>query len=644
MTKKILNRILNNICILNLFTIYTFSLIISLQLHAQGLSVNGKITSSRLPIRNAAVIYVVESDTTIKYYAETDNAGVYKIDIPTSVEPLEHSLPSSFELAQSYPNPFSNSTNIEYSLNKQSAVQMTVYDILGRLVRKFDVRQQAVGHHNVLWDGRNNFGQKVPTGVYFYRLNANGESQVKKMIFNQKGNGLVPLPHSFSPLHKSSSEIAYKTQVSEKVSYTVRIQNTSMTTPLVIPKEIENIIIQNDTTINFEVETRPVAIVNLDSLHQHISGFGAANILLWRPDMTDSEITKAFGTDDGQLGFSILRVMVEADSTRWGLYLPTAKKALEMGATITASPWHAPDRMSENIGIINRVRHDMYADYAAHLNSYTSFMKKNGVPVYSVSIQNEPDIEENWTSWTSDEIFTFMKDYAHAIEGTKVMAPESFHFDRTYSDPILNDSVACANTDIVCGHIYGSGLAYYPLAEKKGKEVWMTEHLSGEEGSANDWSLAFPVATEINKVMKANMSAYIWWYIVRFYGPISDGTTDRDRKGDVTKKGYIMSQFSRFIRPGFYRVESKVSPFNSKVGLTAYKDPLTSKVIIVAINPSAEPLELAFRIENGEAMTTFTPYFTTETKNCERDNNFTITSGNFTFTLEPSSIITFVSN
>ena len=198
--------------------------------------------------------------------------------------------------------------------------------------------------------------------------------------------------------------------------------------------------------------------IDLNSQRQYIRGFGAANIILWRPDMNVSEIETAFGTGEGQLGFSILRIMVEADSSRWSLYIPTAKKAQDMGATIMASPWFAPDRVSENVGAIQRVRHDKYAEYAAHLNSFNLYMKNNGVTIYGISIQNEPDIEENWTSWTSGEMFTFMKDYAHVVEGTKVMAPESFHFDRSYSDPILNDSLACANTDIVCGHIYGSGL------------------------------------------------------------------------------------------------------------------------------------------------------------------------------------------
>ena len=90
------------------------------------------------------------------------------------------------------------------------------------------------------------------------------------------------------------------------------------------------------------------------------------------------------------------------------------------------------------------------------------------------------------------------------------MAPESYHFCRQLTDPILNDSAACANLDIVAGHIYGGGLQSYPLAAEKGKEVWMTEHLILE----NDWSAALSTANDINACLSSGMSAYIWWYIV----------------------------------------------------------------------------------------------------------------------------------
>jgi glucuronoarabinoxylan endo-1,4-beta-xylanase len=355
--------------------------------------------------------------------------------------------------------------------------------------------------------------------------------------------------------------------------------------------------------------------------------------------MSDSEINTAFGTDDGQVGFSILRIMAEADSARWPLYLHTTKKAQDMGVTIIASPWFAPASVSETVGTIQRVRHDKYAEYAAHLNSFNSYMANNGVTIYGLSVQNEPDIEGNWTSWTSDEMFTFMKDNAHAIEGTKVMAPESFHFDRTYSDPILNDSAACANTDIVCGHLYGGGLATYPLADQKGKEVWMTEYLSGETSQGNDWTWCIPVAQQMNTVLQDGMSAYVWWNIIRFYGPISDGTNNSGNKGDVTKKGYVMSQFSRFIRPGYHIIKSTSSRFD--VSITAAKGD-SSKLAVVATNSGSEPMVQTFNLQNSSA-SSFAAYRTTSTLNCELGNPVFVNNGSFTVTLEPSSIYTFVS-
>ncbi len=623
-----------------------FQLLFLSQISAQTISVSGRITSSRIPIKYASVTFVDNADTTIKFSTLTNTSGSYQINLSvTSVEPAK-TLPTKFELEQNYPNPFSSSTAIPYQIKKESDVEVTIYDILGRVVRKFNVGQQSVGLYNVLWDGRNNFGEKVASGVYFYKLGTDNESQVKKMIFSQNVNGFSTFPHSnYLTLTKNSSPTEVnKRQDFQGNTFTIRLENTSTTLPAIVPQELQNVVIQKDTTISFSVDYLPTATIDFDSLHQIIRGFGASNILLWRPDMTDSEIETAFGTEDGQIGFTILRIMVEADSNRWNLYLPTAKKAYDRGITIIASPWYAPSDMVETVNGVSRVRHDMYGEYTAHLNSFITYMANNGVPIYGISVQNEPDITDQWTSWTSDEMFTFMKDYADSIVGTKVMDPESFHFNRAYSDPILNDSAACANTDIICGHIYGSGLGLYPLAEEKGKEVWMTEYLinSDMNGANMDTSLASAIATaqSFNNCMKSNMSAYVWWYIVRFYGPIADGTYVN--KGNVTRKGYVMSQFSRFIRPGFYRVESSI--YGNSVDITAYKDTTSSKVVIVAINPGSTEVEALFRIQNRDMTTTFTPYTTSEFKNCEQGNDFDVSGDNFTLTLEPESITTFVSN
>ncbi|MBN1782557.1 T9SS type A sorting domain-containing protein [bacterium] len=384
------------------------------------------------------------------------------------------------------------------------------------------------------------------------------------------------------------------------------------------------------------------AVIDLGITHQIIRGYGAANILQWRPDMTDSEIETAFGTDDGQLGFTILRLRIQPETNLWMTNIPTAQKARDMGAIIIAAPWDPPADMLETVNGIKRVRYDSYEDYAYYLDDFRIFMEDNDVPLYGISVQNEPDITDSWTSWTADEMLTFMRDYAHIILETRVMAPESFQFRRSMSDPILNDAQACANTDIICGHIYGGGLKAYPLAESKGKEVWMTEHLSGENSNANDWYWAFSVATEIHGVMHAGMNAYIWWYIVRYYGPISDGTNNSGKKGDVTKKGYVMSQFSRFIRPGYFRVESDKTP-QAYVYLSAYRDGAGSKAVIVAINSSSNPREQSFVFQNGHAGKV-TPYVTSETKDCQRETDIYLSGDTLTATLDAGSITTFVAD
>ncbi len=640
-------------CLMNRKDIFIFILAFSIeiffntQINAQTATVLGKVTTSRYPVSGASITFIDYSDTTNKFTATTDASGNFQISIPTSVNSNANDIPTKFKLEQSYPNPFSSSAAIPYQLQKSSDVHVTIYDILGRVVKNFNVGQQSIGLHNVLWNGRNNFGLKVASGIYFYRLQVDGESQVKKMIFDAGSKGLVSLPN-MNISKSSANKGMMKINMSAGI-YKIRIENNSTTLPMVVPQEFDSVALHNDTTVYLSVKYIPVDQIDVDSLHQYIRGFGAANIVGWRPDMTDSEITTAFGTGDGQLGFTILRLRIQPDSTQWNLNVSTAKKAYDIGAIIVASPWNPPSDMLETVNGQQRLRHDMYSEYAKHLNDFYNYMERNGVPIYAISVQNEPDYAQTWTGWTPDEMLTFMKNNADTIQ-TRVMAPESFQYQRTYSDPILKDSAACANLDIVAGHIYGAGLLPYPLAEQKGKEIWMTEHYTDSQNSANEWPMALDVGTEMNNCMLDDMSAYIWWYIVRFYGPIGDGETSTSypnenyaQKGQVTKRGYIMSQFSRFIRPGFHRVDSKIYPSISKVNASAFIDSASSKFVIVALNSGTTEQKTVLRIQNGSMNSTFETYTTSETKNCEKGSDITANDGNITYIMEPSSITTFVS-
>ncbi|HYH03355.1 MAG TPA: hypothetical protein VEC37_09655, partial [Bacillota bacterium] len=219
-------------------------------------------------------------------------------------------------------------------------------------------------------------------------------------------------------------------------------------------------------------------IVNATDTKQTIKGFGGMNHPTWIGDLTESQRNTAFGNGEGQIGMSILRMHVDESSSNWSRDVATAQRAIALGATVFASPWNPPSNMTEVANGQKRLRYDMYGAYTDHLNSFVNYMKQNGVDLYGISIQNEPDYAHDWTGWTATEIVNYLKQYGSRIQ-TRVIAPESFHYRKAMSDPILNDPQALANLDILGAHLYGTALKDfpYPLFKQKGqgKELWMTE-------------------------------------------------------------------------------------------------------------------------------------------------------------------------
>ncbi len=91
-------------------------------------------------------------------------------------------IPETFATAQNYPNPFNSMTTIEYCLPKEAGVYISVYNIFGLRIRTLVNETRYAGHHVVPWDGRNNAGKPVASGVYFYRLVADDYFAVRKML------------------------------------------------------------------------------------------------------------------------------------------------------------------------------------------------------------------------------------------------------------------------------------------------------------------------------------------------------------------------------------------------------------------------------------------------------------------------------
>jgi hypothetical protein len=102
-------------------------------------------------------------------------------DVPVSASEAGR-LPAEYSLDQNYPNPFNPVTTIRYALPAASEVNLTIYNLLGGKIRTLVEGPIPAGYHEALWDGKNNAGAAVTSGLYIYRLTAGGYQSIRKMI------------------------------------------------------------------------------------------------------------------------------------------------------------------------------------------------------------------------------------------------------------------------------------------------------------------------------------------------------------------------------------------------------------------------------------------------------------------------------
>jgi glucuronoarabinoxylan endo-1,4-beta-xylanase len=376
--------------------------------------------------------------------------------------------------------------------------------------------------------------------------------------------------------------------------------------------------------------------VGWNDVHQKIDGFGGGVVFLdaGLDPVTDANMNTLFGSASAsQLGLSILRVRIAPDNN-WSNALSDGKKAKNLGASILATPWTPPASMkSNNNPVGGSLLTAQYASYAAYLNGFAAYMATNGASLAAISVQNEPDITVTYEScsWTATQLQNFFHTNAPAITNAPVMMPESYQFDFSLSDLTLNDATAVTNVDVIGGHLYGTGtIQDYANAHNKGKPTWMTEYLVNDQ----TWSAALVTAQQIHGCLTVgNMSAYIWWKC------LGDTNGLVNAAGTPQKRGFVMSQFSRFVRPGYYRIGITNTAGNTLV--SAYKDPVSGGFAIVAINNNSTIVTQTVNLANFTAGSV-TPWITSSTLSLSSQSAVTVTNSSFIYPLPALSVVTFV--
>lgn len=409
---------------------------------------------------------------------------------------------------------------------------------------------------------------------------------------------------------------------------------------------------ENVVPESLDVSAASDCVVDTTKEYQTIRGFGGINHPEWTgQDMTDAQRKTAFGNGTDEMGLTILRVFVNPDKNQWNKAVPTAKYASQNGVTVFASPWEPPSNLAESGGSNGKLHipKSNYGAYAQHLNDFGTYMKNNGVDLYSISVQNEPDYASEWTYWSTDETTDFIANYGDKITSTRLMSPESFQYapetaswvkdgGKKFYRKILNNSKAMANCDLFGTHMYGTTRDWmdFPDLEKSGKEIWMTEVYvpNSEADSANRWPEALQVSENIhNALVVGNMSAYTWWYIRRSYGLMTED-------GKISKRGYNMAQYSKWVRPGDKRIEVTEQPADN-VLVSAYKND-NNQITIVAINKGSSTYTQSFSIGSGETIVDVDRYRTSANENLALTENLENNGSGFYASLPGESVSTFV--
>lgn len=135
-------------------------------------------------VDNLSVVAFLQSttmqpDSTIEIF---QGASVKVTDIPTGIAEQDNDIAADFHLFQNYPNPFNPETTIRYQVPAIGNVELTIYDQLSRQIRKLVNETQPAASYEIVWNGLDDNGKAVASGIYFYQLKTNGLIKSRKMV------------------------------------------------------------------------------------------------------------------------------------------------------------------------------------------------------------------------------------------------------------------------------------------------------------------------------------------------------------------------------------------------------------------------------------------------------------------------------
>jgi glucuronoarabinoxylan endo-1,4-beta-xylanase len=333
-----------------------------------------------------------------------------------------------------------------------------------------------------------------------------------------------------------------------------------------------------------------------------------------------------------------------------------------------------------------------WSAYATFIVQWIQMLQANGVPVSAIGVANESDLNDTdglgGCLWTGAGLDGFIAGNlgpaltAAGLSSVDVGMPQNYDwFDDDLYSACLDDSNCSKYVSIASGHGYawevgapdGMGTGYCchtataPPSSTNGKRIWMTEVNGGftYNSTYGMWSWdpsitdAMVWARSIHDYLTiANASAWFYWELVDWCGGINTGgcvdapfnsgltiasgaTGGTPNNLTMAKRFYAVGNWSKFVRSGYYRIDSTTNP-QPGVYVTAFQNTPSGTLVIVAVNTNGSNTSQSFTVTNAPSFSTVTPYVTSANLSLSAQATASLSSNEFTYALPAGSVTTFV--
>jgi glucuronoarabinoxylan endo-1,4-beta-xylanase len=400
--------------------------------------------------------------------------------------------------------------------------------------------------------------------------------------------------------------------------------------------------------------------VNPGTTYQTVDGFGQADV--WQGSTSTATQTLLFDPVNG-IGMTLLRIGIESASGTSVLMgnaaIADSQACVKYAGTdckVWAAPWSPPASMKQNGNVdgnnanactttsSDRLLTADYSNWATLLAAFpATFKQQSGVDLYAISAQNEPDWDPNYEAccYTASQITSFIDVLGPKLAAlnppVKVLASEPDNWGNLwggdgYGPAILADSTASSYVGVIATHDYGTtsvGTYARPAPPSNNTHhIWETECTPGDTG-------AITTATMIYAAFSTGgVSGWHYWWTQSLLpnGP-----------GSAPPQVYAIGNFSKFVRPGYVRIQTSGAPTPSGTVplVVSFKNPTDNTVVIVVVNGGGAA-QASFFVSGTEWPSSVTPYVTTSSEKLAAGTAITLSAARFSASIAAQSVTTFV--